>query len=133
MRPTGNSRRRRGVSAWKSQSSWLVCYYSDWYRVTVELPLLLHIQFFSLGITRDRAKRLTRDTVQKMDSTNDLSNTVQAENKHLEIDLRSTTVSPSYDPSCAIFSSFNFMVIFNIASADIAESQTYFMVLTQKV
>ena len=30
---------------------------------------------------------------------------------------------PSYDPSCAIFSSFNFMVIFNIASADIAESQ----------
>ena len=56
-------------------ASWLVCYYSDWYRVTVELPLLLHIQFFSLGITRDRAKRLTRDTVQKMDSTNDLSNT----------------------------------------------------------
>jgi hypothetical protein len=32
-------------------------------------------------------------------------------------------VRPSYDPSCTIFSSFNFMVIFNIASADIAESQ----------
>ena len=74
-------------------ASWLACYYSDWYRVTVELPLLLHIQFFSLGITRDRAKRLTRDTVQKMDSTNDLSNTVQAENKQLEIDLRPTTTT----------------------------------------
>ena len=31
-------------------------------------------------------------------------------------------VCPSYDPSCMIFSSFNFMVISNIASADIAES-----------
>ena len=29
----------------------------------------------------------------------------------------------SYDLNCVIFSSFNFMVIFNIASADIAESQ----------
>ena len=32
-------------------------------------------------------------------------------------------VCPSYDPSCVIFSCFNFMVIFNIASAAIAESQ----------
>ena len=32
-----------------------------------------------------------------------------------------TKVRPSYDPSCAIFSSFNFKVIFNIASADIVE------------
>ena len=29
---------------------------------------------------------------------------------------------PSYDLGCAILSSFNFMVIFNIASADITES-----------
>ena len=29
-----------------------------------------------------------------------------------------TKVHPSYDPSCAIFSSLNFMVIFNITSAD---------------
>ena len=34
-----------------------------------------------------------------------------------------TKVRPSYDQSCAIFSSFNFMVIYNLASADIAESQ----------
>ena len=32
-------------------------------------------------------------------------------------------VCPSYDPSWAIFSSFNFMVVFNIAAAEIAESQ----------
>ena len=34
-----------------------------------------------------------------------------------------TKVRPSYDLSCEIFSSFNLMVIFNIASTDIAESQ----------
>ena len=32
-------------------------------------------------------------------------------------------VRPRYDTSVAIFSSFNFMVIFNIASADIVDSQ----------
>ena len=32
----------------------------------------------------------------------------------------------SYDPSCAIFNSFNFMVIFNIASADIAGEKYFF-------
>jgi hypothetical protein len=34
-----------------------------------------------------------------------------------------TKVCRNYDPSCAIFSSFSFMVIFNIESADNAESQ----------
>ena len=34
-----------------------------------------------------------------------------------------TKVRPSYDPSCAIFSSFNSMVISNIASGDIGESR----------
>ena len=38
-------------------------------------------------------------------------------------EMRIHKVSPSYDPSCAILSFFNFMVIFNIASVDIAESQ----------
>ena len=32
---------------------------------------------------------------------------------------KTAKVSPSYDPSCAIFSSFNFVVIFNQASADV--------------
>ena len=36
---------------------------------------------------------------------------------------------PSYDPSCVIFSSFNFTVIFNIGSADIAESQFFQLVI----
>ena len=37
--------------------------------------------------------------------------------------LTISKVRPSYDPSCAIFSSFNFMVVFNIASAVIPEGQ----------
>ena len=37
--------------------------------------------------------------------------------------LTISKVRPSYDPSCAIFSSFHFMVIFNIESADSTGSQ----------
>ena len=44
-----------------------------------------------------------------------------------------TKVCPSYASSCAIFNSLNFMVNYNNASADIAESQTADVILKMTI